>query len=677
MRRTLPVAFAISLLLAVPGVAQTPDTAVVPLDSVLVEALRTTADVERAPVAATVVTRTGAAVARPGRGLEEMLERIPGVQVDNRFNYAVGERISIRGFGARAQFGVRGVRVTVDGVPATFADGQSAVDAIDPAEVQRAEVLRGTASSLYGNAAGGVIFLQSAPPGPQSWRLQGRMMGGADGFRQYRVGVDGTAGAVGYALRHSGFSWDGFRDHSDAWRDQTSLQLRIPALGGEVSLTGRRLAFDARNPGSLAGDAWRTTPEAAFPFNVVQGAGKDGVQTQGGIRWTRRLAGGELDLSTYLIDRDITNPITTTIIKLDRSAGGVRGLYALGDGPFRLAVGADSEWQRDDRRNFQNQQGSRGALVLDQRERVRAFAPFGRVEIDAGVASTLSAGVRYDRSRFLVDDRREGPEEDASGSRRMGAWSPALGIVTRMGAATTLFASWSTAFETPTTTELANRPDEVGGFNPELEPQLARTLEAGVRTSGRVTSAEAVAFHTSVRNALVPFEVEGAPGRNFFRNAGAARHQGIELSLRYDPASPISLEATYGATDARFRRFEVEGEDLAGNRVPGVALHRASGLARWGAGWGDAEVEARWRGRVPVDDANREEAPSHLLLDLNLAARPLTIGGATFRPLLSLTNLLDRAYVASVVPNAFGGRFYEPGPGRRLYLGAAADLRSR
>src|SRR5688500_6187144 len=105
---------------------------------------------------------------RPQLNLTQSLGRVPGVVVQNRQNYAQDLQISTRGFGARATFGVRGIRLIADGIPATMPDGQGQASTFALGSAERIEVLRGPFSALYGNAAGGVITVETedAPERP-------------------------------------------------------------------------------------------------------------------------------------------------------------------------------------------------------------------------------------------------------------------------------------------------------------------------------------------------------------------------------------------------------------------------------------------------------------------------------------------------------------------------------
>lgn len=701
------VLLAVGLTPAAGQIVPTADTAAadtvsaIPLGPVRVTVLRSPLVLSRIPRAVTAETPRGPRA--PGRTLAEALGDAPGVQVDSRFNFSQGDRISIRGFGARSQFGVRGVKVLVDGVPATMPDGQTSLSHVDPWTVTRAEVVRGPASSLWGNASGGVIQLETGVPRSAGVAGSWTSMIGADGLRHHGVeaGWGGAPSTSGSGLRSVGASasrleWDGFREHASATKTFGSARMTWTGARSELAVVAHGVTYDAANPGSLSAELLSSDRTQAYPFNVVQQAGESADQAQLGARWSRRLSPGAvpgaggvggagattLELTGWAMHRRVDNPIPPAIIALDRTAGGVRaqirGVESLAGRPVRWVAGLDIGAQWDDRRNHENEAGEAGALTLDQRERVEAVAPF--VELAARIAGPVqaTAGLRLDRHRFTADDDLVADADpDDSGVRRMHQLSPSAGLLADLGRAI-LYANVASSFETPTTTELVNRPSGAGGLNPELGPQRAWTAEVGARMRpGARLGIGVAAFRTSIRGALVPFEVPDAPGRSFFRNAGEATHRGLELDVRAEPGAGLRARATYAWLDARFDRFATESGDHAGNRVPGVARHRLRGTLAWHrAGGGSVELSTRYVGAIAVDDANTASAPAYAVTDLRLTLPAVPVAGAELEVLAGVENLLDRAYVASVVVNAFGGRYYEPGPGRSAFLGIRARLGS-
>ena len=653
----------------------------VALPPVVITALRTPFELVRVPYALTVRTGEEIGEGKPGLALDEALEGVPGVQVDNRFNYALGERIAIRGFGARTQFGVRGVKVLIDGIPATMPDGQTTLNHVDPAILGRVEVLRGPASAAYGNAAGGVILLETAAAGSGPFREELRVVAGSHGLLRTQATTSGRTGAASYLVHLSRLAYDGYREWNDAETVQASARYSRESDRAALTVVAHGVDYEARNPGSLSEALLREDRDQAFANNVRQKTGEEGRHGQLGATWSGRLGPGELRLAAHGIVRDLDNPIPPRIIELERSALGARAAYALALGAAanapQLIIGAEVERQRDDRRNFVNDQGERGEVALDQLERVRSGSAFAQLAIPLTAALSALAGMRYDHFRFGAEDRLiSASNPDDSGERTMQAWSPSLGLTAVVAPALSAYANVATSFETPTTTELANDVDRAGGFNPSLDPQLARSYELGARGAfGATVSYDAALYYARVRDALIPFEVPGVPGRQFFRNAGSTIHRGVELGISLFPHASVAARASYAYTDVEFDEYETSSGSFDGNDVPGIAPHRAQLTVslRPRRAW-FAESTVRYSSAIPVTDANDAWSPAHALVDLRAGMRPPPRSAVGMAPFVGLSNLFDRRYNSSVVVNAFGGRYFEPGPGRTFHVGLQLTL---
>jgi iron complex outermembrane recepter protein len=657
------------------------DTAVVQIAPVTVTVLRTPVEVGRAPYAVAANDQVRIQRGQPGLGLDEALRGIPGVQVDNRYNFAVGERISVRGFGARAQFGVRGVRVLVDGIPATLPDGQTALSHVDLSTVTRAEVIRGPASALYGNTAGGVVQLETAEPPRVPLSQEARLTAGSNGLLRLHSATGGRTGGTSYLLNASRLEYGGYREFSSGRNTFIGGRLGHEAGADQWRLVFSAVDSDAENPGSLSLALLEDDRNQAFATNRLQQTGKQAREAQVGGIWTRQLAGGSLQSTVYGIRRDVVNPIPTAIIDLDRMAFGARTLLqgSTGQGQWlRWGAGMEADRQRDERQNFLNVQGERDQLRLDQLEHVTNLAGFAQVTAAPNDRLTVLAGLRYDWFRFDVADFLiTAANPDDSGSRTMDAISPSVGASYRLVDELHVYANIGTSFETPTTTELANRPDGAGGFNPLLEPQRALSTEVG--TQGRVGGSMAyqlALYRARISNSLIPFEVPEAPGRQFFRNAGSALHRGVEAGVTLAPAHRIRVDGAYTYTDARFEDYATATATFDGNRVPGVAPHRleVSTTLERGTGW-YATTEVRHLSSIPVNDANSAASPAHTLTDLRAGHSRLQLSPRVrIAPFLGITNIFDVQYNTAVAVNAFGQRFFEPGPGRSLYAGASIRL---
>lgn len=679
------------------ALARPPDTLpLVALPALEIQVLRTPTPRNQAPLSISALGPRELTAGRSGTSLEEALQALPGVQIQNRYNYSTGERIILRGQGGRTQFGVRGLRILVDGVPATLPDGQATLDHLDFLSLGRVEILRGPASALYGNGAGGVLRFTSLPSPPVRLQTDALLTVGSDGLRRTGAMVSGALEDIRYRLSAGHLGWDGFRTDPTApggryggvqrWNAHGTLQL--PLAGGRLDLTLSLLDQDSENPGSLSRSLLAEDPKQAYAFNVTQKTGEEARQALAGFTWHQALGGMTLEMGGHGIHRDLWNPIPPAVIDLAREAGGfrtqLRGEGTRGPLQLQWVAGGEMEGQWDTRKNFANQEGTAGETTLDQEESVRGLGGFIQGQLAYGDLLHILVGLRLDQIRFDAEDRLvTETNPDDSGSRTMGAMSPSLGARVFLGRGFSLRSSVSTFFQTPTTSELANRSDGAGGINPDLDPQRGYTLEAGLegRWEDRL-HLEAIFFQTRIRDQLIPFQVPSAPGRSFFRNAGTSNVDGVELSGFGLVGGGLSLRGAYTYTRARFDDFTLDGTAMDGNQIPGLAPHRMEGVIRWDSqARGDRhrgflETRLLYNGEIPVDDINSDATSPYGLVDLRLGVEGWELLGREFSVFSGITNMLNRSYSTAVSVNAFGGRYFEPGPGRSVYLGLRALLSS-
>src|SRR5205823_4208656 len=483
LRRAAVVAVWCSLL-ARPSSAQQRDTTTPPRDSLKVYTLppavvsvtRANPPISKIPLAVHLVDKTEISRARPTWGLDEALVTVPGVYAANRYNFSLDQRISIRGFGARSQFAVRGIKVLVDGIPQTLPDGQGQLTNLELGAADRIEVLRGSSSALFGNASGGVISIWTDPVAPAGVAEDVRVLAGTfdrhldrnwtkwQSSTSFRVGRAGGSGLVTL----SQLDYTGQRQHSDADLRNLNSRWHFPLARG-WSLTA-------------TADEMVRNPDSAAAINITRVAGKSVTQGQGGVTVRRDFAGnGEAALTVFGFTRSLKNPTTFAYIDLDRVDYGTRLTVSrplpLGALQHRLTAGVDFQRQRDDRLNFGNTGGKPDTVRrLDQLEHVTEVGPFVQSALQLTSRLSLTGGLRYDWVKFQAQDRLiNAVNPNDSGDRLMRALSGSIGLAVTPSDALTVYGNIGTSFETPTTTELTNRPSGAGGFNPALEPQKATT----------------------------------------------------------------------------------------------------------------------------------------------------------------------------------------------------------
>jgi len=650
---------------------------------------------DRVPMSVGVIEREAIRQGRPTLGLDESLTRIPGVFVANRWNFSLDQRLSIRGFGSRANFGLRGVKVLLDGVPQTLPDGQSQLTNVEYASLERIEVLRGASSALYGNASGGALLLETESPGPGPVSAGASFEAGSKGSSKWTVRAAGRSGRASGSLAVSRFATDGFRQQSAADIRQLAGMLQWD-LGPATSATLRVLAGDtpqAENPGALTAAEVAANPDSAAATNILRGADKQVAQQQVSLRVRHQGDRLSWSLTGFGLWRDLENPLATpppgppsptagTWNSIDRTAGGFRADATwVARERLLLTGGVDLQRMSDQRRNVRSVDGQPTDSVLaDQHEAVLEAGPFLQAQWLAGERLTVDAGIRYDRVKFEVTDYHFTDGQDNSGGKDMGAVSGNLGVAFAVHPSFQAYAQASSAFETPTTTELVATANAGVGFNQALEPQRALSAELGFRGRAGDARWSAAAFSIGVEDAII--QQREVNGRAFFANAGATRNRGVELGASVSPLAWLDLDAAYTYAHYRFTEYRIQNgaavDTLDGKSLAGVPTHflRAGLQLRGPAGtW--LGLDQLVSSALYADDRNSIEVAgwgagvTNLRIGWNGPRGPLSVA-----PFLFVGNLFDRSYVGSVTINGFGGRVLEPSPRRYLFTGVRVGWRT-
>jgi iron complex outermembrane receptor protein len=607
-------------------------------------------------------------------GMDEVLNSVPGLYMQNRYNFAQDLRIAVRGFGVRSAFGIRGIKILVDDIPETVPDGQAQVDSIDLGSAEQIEILRGPASSLYGNAAGGVISVVSEL-GADTPFVEGKLAFGELGYEKYQLKVGGQFSSVDYLINASHQNFDGYRDHSSSSGDLLNSKFRIRITDHDLLTIAFNHADqpDEQDPGGIDAAQAEAAPQSARARNVLFDTGEELSQQKLGLVYRTDRFGGDLLLRNYYVWRHFANRLPFVdggSVDLDRYFYGVGAQFGLTDlfsGKLSLTMGFDVDRQDDDRLRFENNEGVIGDLTFDQNEQVDSSGIYLQADYRLSQAWVINAGIRYDDLRYDVTDRFVG-DGDESGRRDFSDTSPSVSISYHTDSGI-LFASYSSSFETPTTTELAN-PDASGGFNQTIDPQEADNWELGWRRANENLSYELAVFEIDLENELVPFELAAFPGRTFYRNASDSSRAGVEAALTWIMGGGFSVEVSYTWSDFEFDNFvDDDGNDFSGKQLPGLPRHfgyfgvdydSESGLT--------ATVETAYSGRLFADTANTGSVPGYTISNLRLS-RDIDAGSWIFRPYLGINNIFDERYNDNIRVNAAGDRYFEPAPDRNIYAG--------
>lgn len=660
-----------------------------------------TASVET-PASVDVIDGSRLRARLPGINLSEGLAAVPGLQIQNRQNYAQDLQVSIRGFGARSTFGVRGVRLYVDGIPGTMPDGQGQTSNIDIASVDRVEVLRGPFSALYGNSSGGVLQVYTED-GQRPPSVSADVSGGSYGTWHYGLKAsgatgasDGKPGSADYVVSANRFTTEGYRDHSSARKNLGNAKLgvqlddvsHLTIVANSVDLTAQdplglnRAQFDA-NPRSAA--------QQATDFNTR----KTVRQRQGGLVYEREMGGGDtLRAMVYYGERDTEQyqaiPVGPQrapshaggVIDLSRDYGGAdlrwTSHLTLAGRSLKLLGGVSYDLMTEQRKGYQNFTGNpdsptlgvRGALRRDETNHVFSADPYLQASWEVSPRWTLDAGLRYSTVSFDSNDHYvKAGNPDDSGDARYHKLLPMAALRYAPTQTSSLYVSYGRGFETPTLNELSYRADGQSGLNFALQPALSDNVEAGGKLQTAAGLLTVAVFHSQTQNEIVPAASSG--GRTSYLNAGRTRRDGVELAWSAQFARHARVQLAYSWLDARY--LDSAGNAiLAGNRIPGTARQSAYASLAWEPqkGW-QAGVEGRYLSSIAANDANSEAAPSYFVAAVS-TGYVWKAGPWTMRAYARVDNLFDRHYAGSVIVNESSKRYFEPAPGRNWSAGLGA-----
>jgi iron complex outermembrane recepter protein len=625
--------------------------------------------------------------------LSEVLNRVPGIVVQNRQNYAQDLQISSRGFGARSTFGVRGIRLIADGIPATMPDGQGQAASFDLSSADRVEVLRGPFASLYGNSSGGVvqIFTADGPPKPT---LDAGFLAGSYGQRRESVRFGGDTGGLNYIASASRFETDGYREHSAATREQLNAKLRAALGPGTLTLVVNGLNQpDTQDPLGLTRAQFEANPRQVDPSAIAFNTRKSIRQEQGGLvyeasptsrdqAYARVYYGGRK--VTQFLGQDGNTPLGAGgVVDLDRNYGGAglrwSRLLIEGERPLTMSLGVDYDRLLEHRRGYVNNAGVQGALKRDEDDTVSNSDVYLQAEWNLSPYWSLSGGARRSTVRFdSVDHYIVGPNPDDSGNVSYARTTPVAGVMFKPDAAWHLYANAGQGFETPTFAELAYRPGGATGLNFALQPAKSNHYEAGIkaRIAGNIRAAAAV-FRIETRDEIVTDTNVG--GRSTFKNASRTTRDGVEMSLEGKFAGGFEASAAYTVLDARFTEPFTSGTPPvavpSGKKLPGVpgTVLYAEGVWRHAASGFHAAVELRYAGKVYVNEGNTDAAQAYTVANVR-AGLEQGSGAWKLREFVRVDNVADRRYAGSVIVAEARGRYFEPAPGRNFIAGIEASF---
>lgn len=629
--------------------------------------------------------------------LTEVVKGIPSLQIRNRENYAQDLQLSMRGFGARSTFGVRGIRLYVDGIPATMPDGQGQTSNIDLSSLDHVEVLTGPFSSLYGNSSGGTI-LTSTKEGQGKDSIELSYSGGS--HDKSRAGLVLQGGAKGanepsYVISSSYFDTDGYREHSGAEKVLNNAKLSWNLDdGSKINWVTNYVKIHADDPQGLTHDQWNANPKQQVPFLKQFNVRKDIEQTQTGVTWSKPINDHhELYAMAYLGNRQVTQyqsiPKSTQDASINHAGGVIdfeRNYYGA---DFRwtgkellpnttISVGVALDTMDEDRKGFENfnlvngqpSYGVKGNLRRDEDNTLWNIDPYLQVSWQFLPTWRLDTGVRYSNVHYKSEDRylSNGDDSDKTDYDKV---LPSAALSWQILPELMAYVSYAKGFETPTFTEMAYRPDGLSGFNFGLTASTSDTYETGLKSQNLLGDFTLAVFQTKTKDDIV--SAGNSNGRSTFRNADKTLRKGVEFAWNKKLWRDLTATASYTYLDATFDADIPASGSIAqipsGNAIPGIAKNQAYASLAWQPSHGlYGGVDVQYMDKVYVNDTNSDAAPSYSVTSANVGYA-WVMGDWKVNSFARVDNLFDKNYAGSVIVNDGNGRYFEPADGRNWSAG--------
>ncbi len=673
--------FSASILLLITSFAswgQTDSIVTTELDSIMIVAGRMDVPYLTVPAAITSIDLNERINYTSHTDLGEVVSQVPGLFALNGQNYAQDLRISLRGFGARSAFGIRGIKLVVDGIPETTPDGQGQLDNVSVGDITSIQVLQGTNGSQYGNASGGVIEIMTDVDRDFS-HASIRM--GSYGLQQYRLGTNQSFDGMKVQFSGTHQSSNGFRDHSQL--RQTNLLGKLSKSWNNQSLAIRASLLSspmAQDPGGINIDQAASNPRSARDRNISFDAGEEITHWKTSVKYDNQLNKNlGLSATTFYSGRSFDGRLpfgNGGAIDLNRKYGGLmlqlQQKAVKSNFVERGTYGIDILSQRDSRDRFVNIDGQRGDITLSQLEKFDNIG-FYIIRQLSYKKWTWRGSLRYDINKIGVEDSFLS-NGDASGSETLSSFNYSLGANYNYNDNQALFLNYSTSFETPTLSELGANPSGAGGFNDMLDPARARSLEIGFKgTASKKLSYVFTLFNIKTTNELLPFEIADQPGRTFFRNSGQTKRTGLELDVTYRPFNKLDIQMAYTLSNFKFDEYVVDGEDLSDIQLPGIPKVAISTSLTYHHNKLYLRATSQYFSRISVRDDNTVGVEPYHVVNLRLGHQIKT-DSANIRPFIGINNLFSTTYYDNLRLNAFGSRHYEPAAELNVQVGVGVEF---
>ena len=604
--------------------------------------------------------------------ISEYIEDVPGIFISNDNNYAQDSRISIRGFGSRANFGIRGIKLIVDGVPETTPDGQSQIDNLNLEIIEKVEVIRGVGSSLYGNSSAGIIKIKTLQELQNSFARIGFSLGSNQQNKsQFFLGQKYKK--TSYTFLYSQTKSNGYRNNSGFKNNNLNINL----FKKVNDKTNYGLSFNyvdspyAIDPGGLTIEEVEDNRKQARERNIIYDSKESIKHLKLSGSFEKKIS-NKLTFSKYLFfsNRDFNGNIPVKkggTIKLDRKYWGL-GASLLIKNKFNTQIGFDLGNQKDLRKRYFNNEGEIGALVLEQNEKFINYGIFLVTSLKLN-SFIINPGIRLDKNTISIDDRFLA-DGNSSDKINLNSLNPSLGINYKSNSFNRFFVNVSTGFETPTLNEFGSSP--IGsGFNKNLKSQNSINYELGFskKSINNKFKLDLIYFNTSTKNEVLPYEDSQFPGQVFYNNAGKTQRSGIEFSGSYNYNNFWNFNSSISIGRYLFDEFIDNEENYSGNKIPGVPektmffnvnYKNESKLS--------VSLQLKVIGDLYANNSNSVKVDGFNRLNLKIS-KGINYKKITIDPFLIFKNILGTSYYDNIRINAFGARYYEPAAKANFYGG--------
>ena len=594
-----------------------------------------------------------------------------GLWITNSENQAQDNRMAIRGFGARSAFGIRGLKIILDGIPLTTPDGQSQVDNIPFQLIENVEIMKSLSSTRYGNASGGIVAINTMSE--FSDKISIGTSFGSYGYKKikgtYSINNEKTSTILNISQSES----DGYRDHSSYLNK--SLFFKHAREFQNMNLKFNLLYFDspyAFDPGGLNIESVEENRSQARDRNVLYNSQESIKQIQTGVvlDWDTKL--GQVNSNLYYSNRDFVGLLPFTsggYVELDRNFSGFELNIKDNSKNYQWMLGASIQDQKDDRKRFENNEGEKGIKVMDQMESFRSYGAFGLGSYNQGNFS-LQSGFRFDLHEISLDDNLiidpQFGVPYADYSTLLRSYSPNIGLIYNLNKNKEVYINFGKSYETPSLSELSANPSG-SGFNSELSPMTSKGLDLGLRKKSNSISYNIVAFYIDTKDEIVRYELEDFEGMNFYRNLGSSTRLGIELEANYNFSKASILKASFTQSNYEFKNQENSGE-LAGIPRSNFSLEWIYSKERF-----YLKLDTKYVNSLYADDLNQVQVPSYFLSNIGVK-NTFLIKGFSVDFGVHIRNLFDEKYYDNIRLNAFGNRFYEPASLRSYMFSISANF---